>query len=124
MGAAAKKRGKMIPPGNLPAQASAMASSLATPTCIAAEAEANGTLGSTLAAAVSALSSPCFVAENAVACPSIAVWRLPSPQNMVCGKDMLSNPTHIPMSVLVGLVWIFSGDSIIDPSRHELVCEM
>jgi len=39
MGAAAKKSGKMIPPGNLPAQAKTIAISLAHPTCAAAHAD-------------------------------------------------------------------------------------
>jgi hypothetical protein len=51
-GAAAKNNGKMIPPGNFPAQASAMATSFAIPTCNAALELANGRDGFTLATLV------------------------------------------------------------------------
>lgn len=50
--AAANKSGKMIPPGNLSAQARAMAKSLTRPTCRAAVPEEKGSLGSILAALV------------------------------------------------------------------------
>lgn len=84
-GAAAKKSGKIIPPGNLPAQARAMESNLALPTCAASHPVWNGMDGSTRATVVRAVDRPCLVAMNAVFWPSMAVWRLPSPQNIVCG---------------------------------------
>lgn len=70
-GAAAKNSGKIIPPGNFPAQARAMASSFAIPTCVAAATLVNGNDGLTRATLISSSDSPCFVAENAVCWPSI-----------------------------------------------------
>mmetsp|Transcript_40965 Transcript_40965/g.98786 ORF Transcript_40965/g.98786 Transcript_40965/m.98786 type:complete len:112 (+) Transcript_40965:388-723(+) len=65
-GAAAKKSGKIMPPGNFPAQARAIEISFATPTCTAAEADAKGRLGFTRAWLVKKLESPCLVAAKAV----------------------------------------------------------
>ena len=65
-GAAAKNNGKMIPPGNLPAHAKAMATSFATPTDNAAWADWNGTEGFTYACWVKIVAKPCFVAAKAV----------------------------------------------------------
>ena len=85
IGAAAKNNGKMIPPGNLPAHANAIANSLAIPSCRAADALVNGRDGLTLAVDVSKVDRPCFVAPKAVFCPSTIDCKLPSPQNSVCG---------------------------------------
>ena len=41
--------------------------------------------GSTLASDIIADGIPCGVAENGVRWPSTMHWRLPSPQNIVCG---------------------------------------
>ena len=84
-GAAAKKRGKMMPPGNFPAHANAMAISLATPTCRAALDPAKGTDGLTRAAVVSKAGKPCLVAAKLVLWPSTIHCNDPSPQNRVCG---------------------------------------
>mmetsp|Transcript_22011 Transcript_22011/g.32624 ORF Transcript_22011/g.32624 Transcript_22011/m.32624 type:complete len:143 (+) Transcript_22011:97-525(+) len=84
-GAAAKKRGKMIPPGNFPAHARAMEISFAIPTWTAADALSKGRDGLTLATLVSISDRPCLVAINAVFCPSTIICRLPSPQKSVCG---------------------------------------
>jgi len=81
----AKKSGKIIPPGNFPEHASAIAISFAIPTCSAAEADPNGIEGSTFAMLVKALDSPCFVEAKAVFCPSTITCKLPSPQNKVWG---------------------------------------
>ena len=57
-GAAAKDRGKIIPHGNFPAQASEMEISFAIPTWIAAAGLAKGIDGFTLAALVKASDKP------------------------------------------------------------------
>ena len=65
-----ESKGKMTPPGNLPADASTMSMNLATPTCSAAIPDANGLFGFTLANAVIAAGIPCGVAEKGVHWPS------------------------------------------------------
>jgi hypothetical protein len=77
--------GNITPPGNLPADANAMAANFAVPTCSAANPEGNGEFGFTLASDIIADGIPCGVAENGVHCPSTMAWRLPSPQNIVWG---------------------------------------
>mmetsp|Transcript_28069 Transcript_28069/g.60410 ORF Transcript_28069/g.60410 Transcript_28069/m.60410 type:complete len:277 (+) Transcript_28069:233-1063(+) len=98
--AAAKKRGKMIPPGKPPAHARAMASSFAVPTMTAACAVANGTVTSTRACAHMAAGSRGQTAESAVRCPSRTCCREPSPQKSVCGKKRPSAPTQNPTRLL------------------------
>eukprot|EP00554_Chaetoceros_debilis_P002829 CAMPEP_0194090438 /NCGR_PEP_ID=MMETSP0149-20130528/39027_1 /TAXON_ID=122233 /ORGANISM="Chaetoceros debilis, Strain MM31A-1" /LENGTH=92 /DNA_ID=CAMNT_0038774677 /DNA_START=188 /DNA_END=466 /DNA_ORIENTATION=+ len=71
IGAAANINGNMIPPGKFPAHARAIATNFATPTCAAADAFSKGRDGLTLAKLVRKSAKPCFVAENAVRCPSI-----------------------------------------------------
>ena len=78
---------------------SAIDTSLATPTCNAAEADEKGRFGLTRARLVKKFERPCFVAAKAVEWPSITHWRLPSPQNKVCGNCELRIPTA---SVAIG----------------------
>lgn len=66
-----ESRGNMTPPGNLPADANAMAMNLAIPTCSAVNPEENGWFGLTLASLVIINGIPCGVAENGVHWPSI-----------------------------------------------------
>jgi hypothetical protein len=73
------------PPGNFPAQASAIAKSLAKPTCAAAAAVSKGKEGLTRAELVNKCDRPCLVSMNAICCPLIIVCKLPSPQKSVCG---------------------------------------
>ena len=65
--AAAKKRGKMMPPGKPPAQASAIAASFAPPTASAADTLAKGCEGSAKACALSDGESPGHTAWSGVA---------------------------------------------------------
>ena len=78
--------GNMTPPGNFPAEAIAMEANFAIPTCSASHpSDENGMFGSTLARCVIIVGMPWDVAENGVIWPSIMLWRLPSPQNIVWG---------------------------------------
>ncbi len=78
--------GNMTPPGYFPADAIAMEANFAVPTRSASyPSDENGTFGSTRARRVNAVGMPWDVAENGVVWPSIMLWRLPSPQNIVWG---------------------------------------
>jgi hypothetical protein len=62
--------GKITPPGNLAADANAIAKNFAVPICIAANHDAKGAFGFTLAHCIIAAGSPWDVATKGVHCPS------------------------------------------------------
>mmetsp|Transcript_27507 Transcript_27507/g.92583 ORF Transcript_27507/g.92583 Transcript_27507/m.92583 type:complete len:319 (+) Transcript_27507:370-1326(+) len=106
--AAAKKSGKMMPPGKPPAHARAMATSFAAPTWSAAAPVCHGELTLTTARAHIAAESPGHTSPRAVRPPSRTGCSEPSPQKRACGKYRPSTPTQSPTAPLTS-TWRVRG---------------